>query len=229
MFSSVSFPEMNAIFRRSCVNFMGKVRLDNTAISGSACQVVSPVPMDFYRFEASSSKDAVDKRLQYFVNKVIPDFKKDTMFHTMVVVPSYFDFVKVRNWFRQSDLDFMDVCEYTKDKKVAEARDKFFHKDTHFLLYTERVHFYRRFAIKGIRHLIFYQLPFYPHLFAELCNLTQGVYQNKKSGSDGNMSITVMYNRYDVHRLAAVLGTEKAKEMTKIEPEKRFHRFLMEK
>ena len=41
---------------------------------------------------------------------------------------------------------------------IFEARDDFFHNSKHFLLYTERAHFYRRFSIKGIRHLIFYQV-----------------------------------------------------------------------
>ena len=41
---------------------------------------------------------------------------------------------------------------------IAKARDDFYHNARHFLLYTERAHFYRRFTVKGIRHLIFYQV-----------------------------------------------------------------------
>ena len=93
-------------------------------------------------------KAASFNRFSYFTNKIMPEFKKDHMFHTAVVVPSYFDYVRVRNWFSKSDLDFLEICEYTKDKKVAKARDHFFHGDTHFLLYTERVHFFRRLALK---------------------------------------------------------------------------------
>ena len=88
------------------------------------------------------------------MQKVMPEFKKDLMYHTLVFVPSYFDFVRLRNWFHKSDLDFGDICEYTKDKRIAEYRDQFFHGEKHFLIYTERSHFYRRFAIKGIRHLV---------------------------------------------------------------------------
>jgi U3 small nucleolar RNA-associated protein 25 len=44
------------------------------------------------------------------------------MYHTLVFVPSYFDFVRLRNWFQKSDLDFGDVCEYTKDNRIAEYR-----------------------------------------------------------------------------------------------------------
>lgn len=52
----------------------------------------------------------------------MPEFKKDLMYHTLIFVPSYFDFVRLRNWFNKSDLDFGDICEYTKDKRIAEYR-----------------------------------------------------------------------------------------------------------
>jgi len=41
------------------------------------------------------------------------------------------------------------------------------------MLYTERAHFFRRFRLKGIGHIIFYQLPQYPHFYSELCNYIQ--------------------------------------------------------
>ena len=97
-----------------------------------------------------------------------------------------------------------------QDKKVAMARDLFFHSEKHFLLYSERAHFYRRYALKGIRHLIFYQLPQSPGFFSELCNLMQPAFQNRKGGSQGNMSCTVLYCKYDVHRLATVVTSNRA-------------------
>ena len=57
-----------------------------------------------------------------------------------------------------------------------------------------------------------------------MCNLMQSVYQNRKDGSDGNMSCTVVYNKYDIQRLSAVVGTDKAKLM--IQSEKNTHMFV---
>ena len=71
---------------------------------------------------------------------------------------------------------------------------------------------------------IFYQLPHYPHFFSELCNLLQTVYQNRKGGSDGNMSCTVLYSKYDASRLSGVAGTAKASRM--ISGEKNVHMFV---
>ena len=141
---------------------------------------------------------------------MMPKYKKDSMYHTCVFVSSYFDFVKVRNWFKSADLDCSEVSEYSRDKKIAEARDMFYHNEKHFLLYTERSHFYRRFRLKGIRHLIFYQPPTFGWMFSELCNLLQKSYQNPRGGTDSNMSISVLYTKYDVQRLSLSVGTDTA-------------------
>jgi len=218
IFSSVVMPEVSSILSRHCPNYCGRVRqAGNLVINGSICRVVNTlVPVVFRKFAATSLTSSADDRFQFFVKKVMPDYVSDLRYRTLIFVPSYFDFVRLRNWFdKESFMDFAEICEYTKYNKMASARDKFFHGEHHFLLYTERAHFYKRFAIKGLRHLIFYQPPHYPHFFPEICNLMQSVYQNKKGGSDGNMSCTVLYSKYDVNRVAAAVGTERTQVMLK--------------
>lgn len=36
---------------------------------------------------------------------------------------------------------------------------------------------------------------------------------NKKIGNLSNMTVTVLYSKYDIHQLAAVVGTERAMRM----------------
>ena len=226
LFSSLNLPEVNAVFNKKCYNFCGKAKGVNPVVNGSICQVVShKIPIVFRRFEATSILNSVEDRLNFFIHKAMPTFKDDMKYHTLVFVPSYLDYTQVRNWFgKKSYLDFAEITEYTNYKMMAASRDRFFHGDHHFLLYTERAHFYKRYAIKGIRHLIFYQIPIYPKIFAEMCNLMQSSYQNRKGGSDGNMSCTVLYNKYDIQRLSAVVGSDKAKLMT--QSEKNTHMFI---
>lgn len=211
LFSSVCMPEANAILSKDCGNYCGSVRVVNPSPIGTICSISTRVPVVFHRFETSSISRGVDDRFDYFVNRIMPEFQKDLMYHTLIFVPSYFDYVRVRNWCNGSDLDFGEISEYSKEKKVAMSRDLFFHGEKHFLLYSERAHFYRRYAIKGIRHLIFYQLPHFPKYFSELCNFMH--FQNKKGGSDGNMSCTVLYCKYDIQRLAPVVSTDRAATM----------------
>ena len=56
---------------------------------------------------------------------------------------------------------------------MARARDIFYHGQAHFMLYSERFHFFRRIRLRGIRHIIFYQPPTIPTFYSEMCNLMQ--------------------------------------------------------
>ena len=54
----------------------------------------------------------------------MPEFQKDLMYHTLIFIPSYFDYVRIRNWSASADLDFAEICEYTKVS--ADLVDYFF-------------------------------------------------------------------------------------------------------
>ncbi|KPI92267.1 Digestive organ expansion factor-like [Papilio xuthus] len=206
MFSSVSLPEIKSVINRKCQNYAGKVMLANPIEIGSIQQVILQVPQLFHRFNATSPMAAVESRFEYFVKEILPKQRDTLMSHTLIYVPSYFDFVRLRNYFKKEDIGFVQICEYSKDGKIARARDMFFHTEAHFLLYSERVHFFRRFRIKGIRHIIFYQPPTYPHFYSEMCNLMQESNQNKYGGSECNMTVTTLHCKYDAARVAATLG-----------------------
>ncbi|XP_060534751.1 U3 small nucleolar RNA-associated protein 25 homolog [Cylas formicarius] len=213
IFSSIAIPELNSIFNKKCFNYAGKARIINRIVSGSINGVFVQVPHVFHRFEANGPTDAVETRFNFFVKKILPQRKDSFMKQTLVFIPSYFDYVRVRNYFKKENLSFVQICEYSKENKVARARDMFYHGDAHFLLYTERYHFYNRIRIKGIRHLIFYQPPTMPHFYNEMCNLMQESNMNRKVGNVTNMSVTIMYSKYDIMQLSAVVGTDRAAQM----------------
>ena len=213
IFSGIQLPEIHGIFNKRCFNYAGKIKIANPVSTGSITQVVVQVPQVFQRFNVNDHSKAIDTRFDFFTSTILPQFKDSIMNHTLIFVPSYFDYVKLRNYFRKEELSFVQVCEYSRDAKVARARDMFFHSDRHFLLYTERFHFFRRIRVKGIRHIIFYAPPVMPHFYSEMCNLMQEAYQNPKSGSTSNMSVTIVYCKYDVMPLAAIVGSDRASKM----------------
>ncbi|XP_049877769.1 U3 small nucleolar RNA-associated protein 25 homolog [Pectinophora gossypiella] len=210
VFSSVLLPEIKAILNKKCHNYAGKVIVANPVEIGSIQQVVLQVPQIFHRFTATNPLQAVEARFEYFLKEILPKQRDTLMSHTLIYVPSYFDYVRIRNYFKKEDIGFVQICEYSKDGKIARARDMFFHTEAHFMLYSERVHFFRRFRIKGIRHIIFYQPPTYPHFYSEMCNLMQESNQNKYGGSSCNMTVSVLYCQYDAPRVAALLGARRA-------------------
>ncbi|KAI4492717.1 hypothetical protein M0804_002508 [Polistes exclamans] len=224
IFSNVLLPQIVNIFNKNCCNYAGKVKVQNTVHSGSVNQVVLRVIQTFQKFYSLSYPQSLVDRLEVFKKEILPRFKDSIMNHTLIYVVDYYDFVKLRNYLKKEEINFVQISDYSREAKVARARDMFFHSDAHFLLYSERFHFYNRIRIKGIRHIIFYSLPTIPHFYNEICNFMQESYQNPKAGSKNNMSITSIYSKYDSYKLSAIVGTERANQM--ITSEKTVHTII---
>ena len=97
---------------------------------------------------------------------------------------------------------------------MAQARKRFFINQRTFLLYTERAHFYNRFSVKGVRQLLFYQLPTFPHYYTELANLLVEQNQRKDFVDDGKtFNSTALYDQFDRLLLVQILGLDKTNEL----------------
>lgn len=68
----------------------------------------------FNKFRAANPVESIDSRFDYFVSKILPQYKDSIMNHTLIYVPSYFDFVRLRNFFKKEDVNFVQICEYSK-------------------------------------------------------------------------------------------------------------------
>lgn len=87
----------------------------------------------------------------------------------------------------------------------------FYHGQKPFLLYSERAHFYKRYHIRGIRQLIFYQLPlFVAPFYAELADL---VAEAAEAEPGVPARILVIAAHSDALRLAALLGPARARTL----------------
>lgn len=216
LFSSIVVPQLTSFFNKYSFNYEGQIITRNLTSSSSAPiqKVYIQCPQNFYRFKCDKIINSPDDRFNYFTSTILPKFTNCSMNHVLIYIPSYFDFVRLRNYFRQEELNFTQVCEYTEQGKVAKARSMFFHGGRHFMLFTERFHFFHRYNIKGIRHLIFYELPTFPHFYYEMINLMHPSMQGKKFvGDESSMSCTVLYNKFDALQLVSVLGNERANAM----------------
>ncbi|XP_071161411.1 U3 small nucleolar RNA-associated protein 25 homolog [Mytilus edulis] len=215
--SSVSDPQILSLFNKHCCNYNGKITLHRPETKGSISQVVVQLPQVYHKLSCSSYSQLADDRFNFFLQKILPTHKDPVLAQTLIYVPSYFDFVRLRNYFVREDLSFVYISEYTKDKTLSRSRNQFFHGNAHFMLYTERVHFYRRFKVRGIKHIIFYELPLFPHFYSELCNM---LIENRQE----NSSCTVMYSQYDVQKLTEIVGSDRASHM--ISSSKHIHMFV---
>lgn len=66
------------------------------------------------------------------------------MSHTLIYIPSYFDYIRLRNYMKKEEINFASICEYSSKSEVSRARHFFQKGDKQFLLFTERFHFYKR-------------------------------------------------------------------------------------
>lgn len=208
VFSSIQDPQINNILSKQCANYRGQIVIKNMPKTGSICQVLVQLPHIFQMFPSDSFMDQ-DARFQFFVDKVLPQYRESVMSHTMIYIPSYFDYVRLRNFMKKEEVNFVSLCEYSSKSEVSRARHFFQKGDKQFLLFTERFHYYKRYTIKGIQNLIFYGLPSYPHFYSEVCNMLAEGDQVKQA----SWTCTALYSRYDAHKLAAIAGAQRAGQM----------------
>ncbi|XP_074548795.1 U3 small nucleolar RNA-associated protein 25 homolog isoform X2 [Halichoeres trimaculatus] len=219
VFSSIQDPQINNILTKHCANYRGQVATKNMPKTGSISQVLIQLPHVFQMLPSDSFMDH-DARFQFFLDKVLPQYRDSVMSHTLIYIPSYFDYVRLRNYMKKEEVNFASICEYSSKSEVSRARHFFQKGDKQFLLFTERFHFYKRYTIKGIQNLIFYGLPSYPHFYSEVCNmLAAGGHEEGAS-----WTCTALYSRYDAHKLAAITGAQRAGQM--LHSSKAVHLFI---
>ncbi|XP_077494109.1 U3 small nucleolar RNA-associated protein 25 homolog [Amblyomma americanum] len=198
--SAVAQAPVSALLSRHAQNYAGLVTSANPIAPGSIAEVTVALTQVFQRFDAASATDVPEARFRFFVEKVLPPLLREGSRGCMVYVRSYFDFVRLRNHLRSLDTSFCQICEYTPDAKVARARGVFFTGRRRLLLYTERFHFYRRYRIKGVQRVVFYELPTLPQFYPELCRMVAA----------GGTDCTALFCRQDALPLAAIVGNTRA-------------------
>ncbi|WWD19158.1 hypothetical protein CI109_103616 [Kwoniella shandongensis] len=237
LLSRYDTPEGRALFHRQCHNLQGKVRLEKADFGGVLDRVKPGVRQVFERFDLEGPKgmggdaavEEVDARLEWFTKKTIPALLRSAVSrqNTLIVVPSYFDFVRVTNHLRKTDqVTFAAISEYSSNAEISRARTLFFKGKKAFLLVTERFHFYRRYKIRGAKTIVFYSLPEHVQFYSEFMQTpflpsknAQGVLEAEVD--EGEVSGKTLFSRFDALKLERVVGTENARRLLKSE-ESRF-------
>ncbi|CAN0525095.1 unnamed protein product, partial [Ectocarpus sp. 12 AP-2014] len=161
----------------------------------------------FQRVPCESLVTQDDSRFEYFVGTVLPQVLRAKQSHTAVFIPSYFDYVRVRNHLIKNKASVVNVHEYSRGSEVARSRARFFRGDRDLLLYTGRAHFFNRYCIRGIHHLIFYSLPECPQFYPEMVNLLE------EAESVTAVTCLSLFTRFERLSLERIVGEERAGHM----------------
>lgn len=104
-------------------------------------------------------------------------------------------------------------------KKVQRYRSLFADGRVEIMLYTERLHFFRRLKLRAVQHVLFYSPPHYAQFYPELLNLLEGTDVNcvvqfgKYVFSDDSCKHSFMRCRIDALELERIVGTSRAQKM----------------
>ncbi|OAA42113.1 digestive-organ expansion factor [Metarhizium rileyi] len=216
--SAFNTPELSELQRASCHNWAGKIRLQ-PEYPGMIQQLGIKAKQTFSRFQSSSVEKDPDARFEYFVSAIVPTLVKRVkdMTGTLLFIPSYLDFVRVRNHFANSpamsDVTFGAVSEYTDVPDASRARSHFLSGRHRVLLYTERAHHFRRYQFRGVQRVIFYGLPDNPIFYREIAGEYLGKSEQDLKIEPGQGTVRAVFSKYDVMKLERVVGSKRVGKM----------------
>jgi len=221
--SSFDDPHILASFNRNAKSIAGQLKLRRKVPDDEAsiCNALTKVRQVFQRVHCDSITSQGDCRLKYFNGTILPQLLRTKQKYTMIFIPSYFDFIAVRNvLLKKEEASFVSVTEYARVSEVSRGRARFQRGEKSILLYTGRAHFFSRHNIKNVRHLILYGIPekseFYPQLLNMLLDSVEDTGDAKHLDFIGTpLSCLNLFTKYDGHALERIIGTRHVDRMLK--------------
>ena len=217
IFTEYNTPNVNNLLSRS-MNIFGKYRF-RTLVSNkesAMAKVGLKIRQIFSRFASSSPMEEPDERFNHFKSVIVPSLSKQTGYEDglLLYIPQYTDFLRIKNYLKnKTSLMFCDVNEYSEQKDLSRSRALFQQGRRKILLYTERLHHYRRFDLKGVKNILMYGVPNNPLFYTEVVSsIGRSVYDEI---ADFNIStVRVLYSKWDALALERVVGSERAPVLT---------------
>ncbi|GAB7342148.1 hypothetical protein MBLNU457_g0410t1 [Dothideomycetes sp. NU457] len=223
IFSSFITPELNRLYNTNLLNVAGKTKI-TPLYPGAILQTGNGIKQTFSRYVSSSPASDPDDRFAYFTSAIVPSILKTASVHgpdnpagILIFIPSYFDYVRLRNYFAGSstteNLAFSSISEYSSVSDTRRARSHFLSGRSAVLLYSGRAHHFHRYRVKGCKRVVWYGLPENERFYVEAVAgfLGGSVAEGKVEG--GDVGSRALFSRWDGLKLERIVGSERVRGM----------------
>ncbi|KAH8726170.1 U3 small nucleolar RNA-associated protein 25 [Phaeosphaeriaceae sp. PMI808] len=171
--SSYLTPKINALYNNHMRNVAGRLKYTPDYTAGLIESLSHGIKQSFVRFDSPSHLTDPDARFKYFTSTILPSIMRlpkpiEGGPGVLVFIPSYLDFVRVRNSLVDTEISFASISEYTDQTDVRKARSHFMNGKHSLLLYTGRAHHFHRYNIRGTKRVVFYGIPENPLFYEEV-------------------------------------------------------------
>ncbi|KAF1928745.1 DUF1253-domain-containing protein, partial [Didymella exigua CBS 183.55] len=210
-------PKINSLYYKHMRNVAGRLRYTPDYTSGLIETLSYGIKQTFLRFDSPSHLTDPDARFKYFHSSVLPSISRLPKPATggvgvLVFIPSYLDFVRVRNSLVDSDFSYGLIQEYTDPTDVRKARSHFMSGKHSLLLYTGRAHHFHRYQIRGVKRVVFYGVPENPKFYDEVVGFI-GKSVERGEISRQEASVRVAFSKWERLELERVVGTKRVGKM----------------
>lgn len=204
VFGAWSCPEISSLFGKEFQNHRGTVMVSPSVQTGSLSEILMPVKQLFLQMRIQNKGESrieymTNGRYNYFIQNLMPRFL--ALQNVVIVLPSYFDFVRLRNYMKKEETQFSVLSEYSSNKTITNTRRQFAEGNVKLLLTTERFFFFKRYNLKDVSHVVFYEPPLYPECYTHYVNML----------TLPDSSSNLLYNKYDYERLERIVGEKQLK------------------
>ncbi|QIW97455.1 hypothetical protein AMS68_002973 [Peltaster fructicola] len=215
-------PELNKLYNSTMRNIAGKVKITKQYSGAIQAATGLGIKQTFVRFSPKSPADDPDARFKFFTTSVLPLLLRLPRPSSggqgiLIFIPSYFDFLRVRNFFATStmteNISFGAINDYSEVSDQRRARSHFLSGRHNILLYTERSHHFFRLRLRGVKNVVMYGLPqnelFYREIVADF--LSSSLAQGNTGAAE--CTARTMFSKYDALKLERVVGSDRTKNM----------------
>jgi len=222
--------ELNYLLKVCGTNYMGRFYLPYEYQCLFSKELIAQGKKIYLRKIPVGDIESVhEKKFDFFTKKIWSKLYESLKMYTILYVPSYFDFVRLRKYFKETETSIGYISEYTNKKTCQSQRALFETKRFRFLMYTERAHFFELIKLRFARHLVFYGIPEDASFIQQMIDLldpekealVDKVAETQKARIDTQpieeepdttqWDVHIYYTKHDEYQLERVVGTAHVK------------------